>query len=94
MIPVDFVANAASLGAHAVRAKTHEQVAAALADLREQPQTSVLVVETDYYDGVPGYDSWWDVPIAEVSEIESVQQARIKYVEGKKKERYFWPSKD
>src|SRR5271156_5446989 len=94
VIPVDFVANAASLGAHAVRAKTLEQVAAALADLRARPQTSVLVVETDYYDGVPGYESWWDVPIAEVSEIESVQQARIKYVEGKKRERFFWPSKD
>jgi 3D-(3,5/4)-trihydroxycyclohexane-1,2-dione acylhydrolase (decyclizing) len=94
VIPVDFVANAASLGAHAVRAKTYEQLADALIDLRKQPQTSVVVVETDYYDAVPGYESWWDVPIAEVSEIESVQQARIKYVEGKKRERYFWPSKD
>jgi 3D-(3,5/4)-trihydroxycyclohexane-1,2-dione acylhydrolase (decyclizing) len=93
-IPVDFVANAASLGAHAVRARTYEQLADALTDLRKQPQTSVVVVETDYYEGVPGYESWWDVPIAEVSEIESVQQARIKYVEGKKRERYFWPSKD
>lgn len=90
--PVDFVTNAASLGAHAVRARTHEQLAEALADLRKQPQTSVVVVETDYFDGVPGYESWWDVPIAEVSESESVQQARRKYVENKKKERYFWPS--
>jgi 3D-(3,5/4)-trihydroxycyclohexane-1,2-dione acylhydrolase (decyclizing) len=49
-------------------------------------------VETDYNDGVPSYESWWDVPIAEVSEVESVQQARRKYLEGQKKERYFWPS--
>jgi 3D-(3,5/4)-trihydroxycyclohexane-1,2-dione acylhydrolase (decyclizing) len=90
--PVDFVANAASLGAHAVRARTHEQFSEALTDLRKQPHTSVVVAETDYFDGVPGYESWWDVPIAEVSESESVQQARRKYVEGKKKERYFWPS--
>jgi len=90
--PVDFVANANSLGAHAVRARTHEQLSQALVDLKKQPHTSVVVVETDFYDGVPGYDSWWDVPIAEVSESESVQQARHKYVEGKKKERYFWPS--
>jgi 3D-(3,5/4)-trihydroxycyclohexane-1,2-dione acylhydrolase (decyclizing) len=90
--PVDFVANASSLGAHAVRARTHKQLAEALADLKKQPQTSVVVVETDYYDGVPGYESWWDVPIAEVSESESVQQARLKYLEGKKKERFFWPS--
>jgi 3D-(3,5/4)-trihydroxycyclohexane-1,2-dione acylhydrolase (decyclizing) len=91
-IPVDFVANAASLGAHAVRARTYEQLAEALSGLKKQPKTSVVVVETDYYDGVPGYESWWDVPIAEVSQSESVQQARQKYLEGKKKERYFWPS--
>ena len=93
VIAVDFVANAASLGAHAVRARTHEQLAEALSDLKKQPTTSVVVVETDYYDGVPGYESWWDVAIAEVSESESVQQARGKYLEGQKKERYFWPSK-
>jgi len=75
-----------------VRARTHEQLSEALSDLKKQPQTSVVVVETDYNDGVPGYESWWDVPIAEVSEVESVQQARRKYLEGKKKERYFWPS--
>lgn len=92
VIPVDFVANAASLGAHAVRARTHEQLAEALSDLKKQPRTSVVVVETDYFDGVPGYESWWDVPIAEVSESDSVQQARRDYLEGKKKERYFWPS--
>jgi 3D-(3,5/4)-trihydroxycyclohexane-1,2-dione acylhydrolase (decyclizing) len=90
VIPVDFVTNAASLGAHAVRAQTLTQLSEALAAGKKHPRTSVVVVETDYYDGVPGYESWWDVPIAEVSESESVQQARQKYVEGKKKERYFW----
>jgi 3D-(3,5/4)-trihydroxycyclohexane-1,2-dione acylhydrolase (decyclizing) len=91
-IPVDFVANAASLGAHAVRARSYEELSMALSDLVTQPRTSVVVVETDYYDGVGGYESWWDVPIAEVSEMEAVEQARKKYVEGKKKERYFWPT--
>jgi 3D-(3,5/4)-trihydroxycyclohexane-1,2-dione acylhydrolase (decyclizing) len=90
--PVDFVANANSLGAHAVRARTYDELAQALLDLKQQPRTSVVVVEPDYYDAVPGYDSWWDVPIAEVSESESVQQARRKYGEGKREERYFWPS--
>jgi 3D-(3,5/4)-trihydroxycyclohexane-1,2-dione acylhydrolase (decyclizing) len=91
-IPVDFVANAASLGAHAVRVSSHEELSSALSDLASQTRTSVMVVETDYCDGVGGYESWWDVPIAEVSEMDAVQQARQKYVEGKKKERYFWPS--
>ena len=92
VIPVDFVANAASLGAHAVRARTHEELTEALAGLKKQTRTSVVVVETDYYDSVPGYESWWDVPIAEVSESESVQKARKAHVEGRKRERYFWPA--
>ena len=91
VIPVDFVANAASLGAHALRARTHEELAEAVAGLKEQTRTSVVVVETDYYDAVPGYESWWDVAIAEVSESESVQEARRDHVEGRKRERYFWP---
>jgi 3D-(3,5/4)-trihydroxycyclohexane-1,2-dione acylhydrolase (decyclizing) len=92
VIQIDFVANASSLGAHAVRARSHDEFAQALSEMKLQPRTSVVVVETDYYDGVPGYETWWDVPIAEVSELEAVQQARAKYVEAKKKERYFWPS--
>jgi len=91
VIPVDFVTNATSLGAHAVRARSYEDLGGALDDLKKQPKTSVVVVETDYFDSVPGYESWWDVPIAEVSESESVQQARRAHVEGRKKERYYWP---
>ena len=90
-IKVDFAANAASLGAYAVQAQTYDQLAEALATAKHQPQTSVVVVETDYEDRVPGYDSWWDVPIAEVSEMQSVQQARRSYTETNKRERYFWP---
>ena len=90
-IKLDFAANAASLGAYAVQAQTYDQLAEALATAKRQPQTSVVVVETDYYDCVPGYDSWWDVPIAEVSEMQSVQQARRSYTEANKRERYFWP---
>ncbi|HLB87689.1 MAG TPA: 3D-(3,5/4)-trihydroxycyclohexane-1,2-dione acylhydrolase (decyclizing) [Terriglobales bacterium] len=90
-IKVDFAANAASLGAYAIQAQTYDQLAEALATAKRQPQTSVVVVETDYHDRVPGYDSWWDVPVAEVSEMESAQQARRSYTEANKRERYFWP---
>jgi 3D-(3,5/4)-trihydroxycyclohexane-1,2-dione acylhydrolase (decyclizing) len=83
------IANAASLGACAVRAKTREELEAALIEARKQPRTSVVVVETDYSQRVPGYESWWDVPIAEVSEVDSVEAAHQKYSEAKKKEKYF-----
>jgi 3D-(3,5/4)-trihydroxycyclohexane-1,2-dione acylhydrolase (decyclizing) len=92
LMAVDFAANAASLGAHAVRAQTHEELADAIRAMRKQDRSSVVVVETDYHDAVPGYESWWDVPIAEVSEMEAVQQARRAYVEARKRERYFGSS--
>lgn len=89
-LPVDFVANAASLGAWAARARTKEDLKAALTEARKQLRTSVVVVETDYAQSVPDYESWWDVPIAEVSEREPTQKARQKYEEARKKERYFF----
>ena len=89
-LPVDFVANAASLGAWAVRANTNEELAAALESGMKQSRTSVVVVETSYDERVPGYESWWDVAIAEVSEREAVKAARKNYVEAKKKERLFF----
>jgi 3D-(3,5/4)-trihydroxycyclohexane-1,2-dione acylhydrolase (decyclizing) len=91
VIPIDFVTNAASLGAHAVRVRTFDELADALRHCRSLPQTTVIVVETDYHDHVPGYESWWDVPIAEVSKIASVQAAHEKYQIEKQKERYIWP---
>jgi 3D-(3,5/4)-trihydroxycyclohexane-1,2-dione acylhydrolase (decyclizing) len=50
----------------------------------------VVVVETSYEQRVPGYESWWDVAVAEVSERESVKQARKSYDEARKKERLFF----
>jgi 3D-(3,5/4)-trihydroxycyclohexane-1,2-dione acylhydrolase (decyclizing) len=89
-LPVDFAANAASLGAWAVRAQTREELQSAIGSARKQPRTSVVVVETSYDDRVPGYESWWDVAIAEVSASEAVKAARRKYEEARKKERLFF----
>jgi 3D-(3,5/4)-trihydroxycyclohexane-1,2-dione acylhydrolase (decyclizing) len=88
-IAVDFVANAQSLGAHAVRAKSRDDLRRALEEARERPRISVVVIETAYDQRVPGYESWWDVPIAQVSEVESVRAAREKYVKAREKQRIF-----
>jgi 3D-(3,5/4)-trihydroxycyclohexane-1,2-dione acylhydrolase (decyclizing) len=47
------------------------------------------VAETDASVSVPGYDSWWDVAVAEVSQMESVREARARYEEARKRERHF-----
>jgi len=39
---------------------------------------------------VPGYESWWDVPVAEVSEMESVQKARKEWEQKSKLERFYF----
>jgi 3D-(3,5/4)-trihydroxycyclohexane-1,2-dione acylhydrolase (decyclizing) len=90
VVKVDFASNAASLGAHVVSVQTREQLEAALLDFRKQIGVSVAVIETDYTKGVPGYESWWDVPIAEVSEVDNVRAAFSKYSEERKKERFFF----
>jgi 3D-(3,5/4)-trihydroxycyclohexane-1,2-dione acylhydrolase (decyclizing) len=90
LLPVDFQANASSLGAWSVRARTSQQFRQALCDAKKQKRTSVVVVETSYDHRVPGYESWWDVPIAEVSERETVKAARAEYDKARKKERLFF----
>ena len=48
-----------------------------------------IYVPIDPARGVPGYESWWDVAVAEVSEQDSVREARKAWEAGKKRERWF-----
>ena len=90
VLPIDFAANAASLGAEVLTAHDPSQLAEALASAR-QPRGAplVIVVETEPEPSVPGYDSWWDVPVAEVSESERVRAARERYEVDLRRERTF-----
>jgi len=89
-VNVDFVANAASLGAAALRVRTLDELRQALVAARATSRTTVTVIEVDRYVRVPGYESWWDVPVAEVSEMESVRAARRVYETSVKRERHFF----
>src|SRR6185503_16551842 len=88
-LPVDFAANARSLGADATTVCTIEDFKKALQDARKATKTTVIVVQADREVRVPGYDSWWAVAVAETSTMDSVRQARAEYEEALKKERYF-----
>ena len=87
-LPVDYEANARSLGACAIRARGIAEFKQALEKAKSLDRTTVVVIETESEVRVPGYESWWDVAVAEVSEMESVHEARVQYVEARKKERY------
>jgi len=89
VLTVDFAANARSLGAHALKAGTLDELKQALEQAKTLDRTTVIVVETDASQGVPGYESWWDVAVAEVSEMENVREARARYEEARKRERRY-----
>ena len=88
-VAVDFAANALSLGAKARHVRTKDELKAALEESRSSHHTTVTVIEVDSAVNVPGYESWWDVPVAEVSSLASVRAARKDYELARKKERYF-----
>ncbi len=88
-LPLDLTANAASLGARAERVGTVDELREALVRARADDGVSVIVVEVDRYEGVPSYESWWDVPVAEVSELPAVQAARREYDAARAAERRF-----
>lgn len=89
-VNIDFAANAASLGAAASRVRTLDELRQALVAARATPRTTVTVIEVDRNVRVPGYESWWDVPVAEVSEMETVRSARSAYEKGVRRERHFF----
>jgi 3D-(3,5/4)-trihydroxycyclohexane-1,2-dione acylhydrolase (decyclizing) len=86
-LPVDLAANAESLGAKVIRAATIDELRAGLEAAKAESRTTVVAVEVDRYEGVPGYESWWDVAVPEVSEVESVRAAREQYEQARQAER-------
>ena len=88
-VPLDFAANARSLGAHVIVADGPAALERALADARDIPGPVVIVVEVDPAVQVPAYESWWDVPVAEVSESPAVREARAAYDIDIRRERRF-----
>ncbi len=88
-VGVDFVANAASMGAHAVRAVNREAVQQALKNAWAHDGVSVIVVPVDRDKGVGGRESWWDVPVAETSPLPEVQRARAEYEKARRREKHY-----
>jgi 3D-(3,5/4)-trihydroxycyclohexane-1,2-dione acylhydrolase (decyclizing) len=86
-LPVDLAANAESLGAHVIRAKSISELRAALAAAKKIDRTVVIHIAVDRYVAVPSYESWWEVPVAATSEAATVRDARRAYEKSKEKQR-------
>ena len=87
-VRVDYAKHAEAMGAHAVFADTAADYKRALEEARARRGVNVVVVEVDPDKRVDsyGFGGWWDCPPAEVSTQRSVQEARKKYEEEKKKQ--------
>ena len=89
-LQIDFPANARSLGAEVIECITAEDYANAIKAAQETDRTTLIYIRNDRYVSVPDYQSWWDVPVAEVSEMPTVQKARRDWQEKRNQERYFF----
>jgi 3D-(3,5/4)-trihydroxycyclohexane-1,2-dione acylhydrolase (decyclizing) len=89
LLPVDLGANAASLGARVLYASGVGELEAALREARAGSVTTVVHVETDPLVSAPSSEAWWDVPVAEVAELDSTREARRTYDEDKTSQRQY-----
>lgn len=87
VLPVDLAANAASLGARVLSAGSVPEFRAALLEARAADRTTVVHVTTDYLSPGPPSSAWWDVPVAEVAELDSTRQAHASYETAKRAQR-------
>jgi 3D-(3,5/4)-trihydroxycyclohexane-1,2-dione acylhydrolase (decyclizing) len=89
-LPVDLATNAESLGARVLRVRTIDELRGALDEAKRATGGPVVVhIEVDRYAGVPNYESWWDVPVAEVSDDPQVRAAREEYERARHAQRQY-----
>jgi len=82
VLPIDLAANAAAWAPRPCGSTSIDELRGALDHGSRATRTSVICIEVDRYEGVPNYESWWDVPVAEVATVESVNAARREYEKG------------
>lgn len=91
LLPVDLAANARSYGLDVIEVKpTADAVGdlrAAIARAKASDRSTVIHINSDPLVYAPDNGSWWDVPVAEVSDDGAVQSARADYVENKSRQK-------
>ncbi len=83
VLAIDFAANAESLGARARRCVGIGELEEGLAWAASVEGPVVLTIETTPLLPAPSSEAWWDVAVAEVSQLETTTQARRAYEEAK-----------
>jgi len=81
---IDFAQHAASLGAQAEKVSSIADLEAALKRAQDSDRTAVVVIETDPLPSTEAGGTWWDVPVAEVSDNADVVSASTEYQDRQK----------
>ncbi|MFJ7938566.1 3D-(3,5/4)-trihydroxycyclohexane-1,2-dione acylhydrolase (decyclizing) [Peribacillus sp. NPDC096622] len=72
---IDYAKVAEGYGAKTYRANTVDELKAALEDAKKQTASTLIEMKVLPKTMTDGYDSWWNVGVAEVSERKSIQRA-------------------
>jgi 3D-(3,5/4)-trihydroxycyclohexane-1,2-dione acylhydrolase (decyclizing) len=75
---IDYAKVAEAYGAKVYRANTTEELIAALEDAKKQETSTLIEMKVLPKTMSDGYDSWWHVGVAEVSEKTEVHEAYLK----------------
>ncbi|TWD82242.1 3D-(3,5/4)-trihydroxycyclohexane-1,2-dione acylhydrolase (decyclizing) [Kribbella amoyensis] len=86
-LPVDLAANVRSFGVEVLEVSSRAELEKAIHTAKAATGPIAIHVSTDPLIGAPGSDSWWDVPVSQVSELRSTQAAAAEYEESKKIQR-------
>jgi len=86
-VPIDFRKHAEAMGALAIQANTADELRAALGTARAADRITVIAVPTEPEKRVPGFESWWDVPVAGASAQPAVRRARTAYDQKRREQR-------
>lgn len=77
ILNIDYAKVAEGYGAKTYRVNTVEQLKDALKDAKKQEVSTLIDIKVLPKTMTDGYDSWWNVGVAEVSNRESIQEAHI-----------------
>ena len=84
ILPVDLAMNARSYGLDVIEiepgASSIDDLKTAVATAKASDRSTFIHINSDPLVYAPDGDGWWDVPVPEVSTLESTQQAREDYL--------------
>lgn len=88
-VPVDIAKNAESWGLTVLKVTTIDEFKDAFRSAQAAPRAMMIYIETSPDGPNPPSSSWWDVPVSQVSRIESTTSAYTAYEAAKREQRWY-----